>query len=216
MSRMFKEEIFVIPAGYNLQSLDWELTVAGDLETGRLGRLPKAIHDAMSRGAHHMLWNTGASKKEWEGSEISEAAFTYRYAVKNLRAWMSAFPHHFDDFSFAEIDKFMRDESKHHFDTVSTNTLTTAYEAVPLINRIAGEKQVTIISVSSRNHERAGHHLEMVLKQGYRGHGPLKSKCVTVYHTWADTGYNNDGPIENVQIIECSGEDRYAPKLKTV
>lgn len=210
---MLREKKIVVVHGYNLNAPDWEHVVVGDFEEGRLGRIPKAIYIALCEGADHILWNTGASRKVWkDGSELFEAQYSYRYACEQVREWTKAFPRFFDNFPFSDVVAFLHDERKHLFEEYSTNTLSSAYEALPILDKIIGTDPAHVINVSSRNHERAGHHLMMLLQQGYRGVGPLKSRLLRISFEIADTGYNNDGAMEFVQINECSGKDQYAPK----
>jgi hypothetical protein len=213
MAQGFREQVIVVVNGYNVQRPDWEFVVSGDLQNGRLGRIPKALYIGLCERADYMLWDTGGSRKKWaDGEELSEAEYSHRYALAHIRDWMNAFPDYFNDFSFSEVSAFLNNPRRHRFEFVSKNTLSAAYEAVPIIDELVGEQPLHVISVSSRNHTRAGHHFQMVLAEGYNGHGPLMSRALRVSHECADTGYHNDGGMPQVQIFECTEVDQYRIK----
>ena len=202
----------VVAHGYNVESPDWNFVFEGDLETGRLGRGPKALYVALCEQADYMLWNTGNSRALWNGREFIEGEYSYRFACDHIDEWMHAFPHHFGGFARSIIEEFLQDDRRHIFEHVSRNTLGSALEAYPILDGLIGENPAHVISVSSRNHLRVAHHFPMILQQGHGRVGPLRSKVLRVSTEWADTGYADDGGMEFVQINERSGEDRYAPK----
>ncbi len=204
----------VIVNGYNLNSTDWQEVVFG--KVGRLGRVPMALYIAIREKADYMLWNTGASKKAFygwknipDGTVLSEAAWTYHWMVMNRSLLGEFFPEYFGPSTCGDIDNLLLNTNKHRFESSSTNTISSALEAADILDRLIGENSAHVISVSSRNHTRAGHHFQMVLQEGYKDRPRLLSKQLRVSHECSHTGYKDDGTFQNVQINECSGENRY-------
>lgn len=206
----------VIVNGYNLGSSDWFDVVIG--KPGRLGRVPMALYTAIREDADYMLWNTGASKQMFYGNGsrevpdnvmLSEAEWTYWWMRINTHRLDSYFPDYFDPTTHGPVERLLRDKQRHLFETESINTMTSATAASGILDDLIGESPAHIISVSSRNHTRAGHHFQMVLQEGFNGRPKLRSKQLRVSHICSHTGYKEDGSFEHVQINECSGEKRY-------
>lgn len=209
---MDREVKVVIVNGYNLDAPDWHYVMWGDTEKGQLGRVPMALYVAAREEADFILWNTGASKGQWGKEELFEGEMTYRLARTFVESLYHDFPNYFDTATDAFVRTLLRDVTKHRSEHVSKKTLGSAVHAVAILDELIGEKPAHVISVSSANHTRAGHHFQMVLQHGYRGHGPLKSRALRVSHVCAHTGYNGGG-IEQVKILECTGEDQYVSQL---
>lgn len=209
---MGREVTVVIVNGYNIDSPDWYPVMWGDSEKGLLGRVPMALYTAAREQADFLLWNTGSSKGPWDRGELLEGEYTYRIARTFVENLFHDFPKYYDFETDVWVRKLMKNVHVHWFEHVSKKTLDSAFHAVAILNELIGERSAHVISVSSANHTRAGHHYQMVLQHGYAGYGPLKSKALRVSHVCAHTSYAG-GDMTEVQILERTGKDQYASQV---
>lgn len=209
---MEKEICIVVVNGYGIHEPDFEHVIWGDPKTGRLGRVPMALYVALREKADHVLWGTGASRKFVFGlGELLEGEWIYELA-KERSAWLAAqFGTHFSNEDVEVVSALLSANERNHFELSSKNTFDSARYAMLILNDLIKGGPAHVISVSSRNHARAGHHYQMLLQQGYQDIGPLRSSALRVSHVIAGTGYADDGRMEHVSMWEHNDDDQYRP-----
>ena len=204
-----KTRTIVICNGYNVNSPDWELVAWGDPEAGRLGRIPMALQLAQAFGASDIIFDTGASEAEFSQRHgvVSEAMFTKLTALARLND-LRDFP------QCCDLDRNWLTNLLLRSCTIedsSVNTMSAAIEKLPILVELLSDDTsdlINVASVSSRNHARAGHHFEMVLRHGCGPLGPLPcADRMVVSHVCCDTGYADDGLMERMNLAERAHED---------
>jgi hypothetical protein len=130
----------ILVHGYHLQAIGWQRVVWGNPKKGVLGRVPKAIVEALKNDASLIVFSTGASVRDG----LKEGAYTYRYTLEHLdelvavtEEWLAP--------------RFLRSflEDQHELELTSTNTKTEVIASGRLALKHHTKR---LVLVSSPNH----------------------------------------------------------------
>lgn len=144
--------------GYSLRELpggggnfaDWEKVCWGDPGKGLMGRIPTALLIALAQDASLILWSTGATKLD-DGTFESEHAF--KVALERYERLTVDFPLHFESVlprNRSRFEAWLRRTAA--FDTASNSTATSMEVAIPVIDRVFGDRPGLIYTITSANH----------------------------------------------------------------
>ena len=137
----------IIIHGYTVTHEDWDYVVFGDPETGKLGRVTKALQLALTLPDCNLLFSTGASKTS---DGVFEADYTRRLTHDFVFGDIFEYPQFSD--AFLDVDQWRLAVLVENalIDKESVNTLQT----LEVVHGMFGEDIVdhTLFHVSSLNH----------------------------------------------------------------
>jgi len=192
----------IICHGLHLSAFDWDLQIWGDVQTQRMGRVPRAVLAALEFRAKAIFFGSGASREEKTGRVESQVIIDLLIErldqLRKFKAIDRLVPRNFNLSSWVKRRIWIEDSS--------VNTVTELKNVINMVDAVlVGQSLEKLVLVSGPTHiSRAIRDASVILK----GSG------VRIYGVPSDVPYYGSRGAEDVVIFEPPHRNNSLDKIR--